>query len=228
MNLAGKRILVRGGRDFTDCPLLCRMLDGLFPALVPRLSDKSSFTASHPVPIVDEARRRRNAGPSAPGGRSGLRRPSRRVRVVEMVFSGARREHLRVTGYQRVGRGRAVARFAPRSRSGVAASHHAQLAALPSGSADPAVQWSSAPAVRPHGSRNAPPKHHAHTCPRTCPLNDRRSWTVLDVIDLLGCFWSEWHDLKPGTPTRNNPVIAYGNDTYVSGINRSSPWIESA
>jgi hypothetical protein len=42
MNLAGKRILVCGGRDFTDYPLLCGTLDGLFPALVLRPSDKSS------------------------------------------------------------------------------------------------------------------------------------------------------------------------------------------
>jgi hypothetical protein len=40
-----------------------------------------------------------------------------------MVLSGARREGLHVTGYQRVGQGRALARFATRSRSGVAASH---------------------------------------------------------------------------------------------------------
>jgi hypothetical protein len=32
MGLAGKRILVCGGRDFTDYRLLCKTLDGLFPA----------------------------------------------------------------------------------------------------------------------------------------------------------------------------------------------------
>ena len=40
MNLAGNRILVCGGRDFTDYPLLCGTLDGLFPALVLRPSEK--------------------------------------------------------------------------------------------------------------------------------------------------------------------------------------------
>jgi hypothetical protein len=81
MNLAGNRILVCGGRDFTDYPLLCGTLDGLFPALVLRPSEKSSFTARDPVPIgrcrtratrrihgsVSLGRRRRNAGPSPPG-----------------------------------------------------------------------------------------------------------------------------------------------------------------
>jgi hypothetical protein len=55
MNLAGKRILVCGGRDFTHYPSSCGTLDGLFPALVLRPSDKVIFTARHPVPIVDEA-----------------------------------------------------------------------------------------------------------------------------------------------------------------------------
>jgi YspA, cpYpsA-related SLOG family len=32
MGLAGKRILVCGGRNFTDYRLLCKTLDGLFPA----------------------------------------------------------------------------------------------------------------------------------------------------------------------------------------------------
>jgi hypothetical protein len=56
MNLAGKRILVCGGRDFTDYPAPLRDDRRLFPALVLRPAAKSSFAARHPVPIVDEAR----------------------------------------------------------------------------------------------------------------------------------------------------------------------------
>jgi hypothetical protein len=40
MNLASKRILVCGGRDFTHYPSSCGTLDGLFPALVLWPSDK--------------------------------------------------------------------------------------------------------------------------------------------------------------------------------------------
>jgi YspA, cpYpsA-related SLOG family len=35
MTLAGKRILVCGGREFTDYQLVCQTLDGLFPASPP-------------------------------------------------------------------------------------------------------------------------------------------------------------------------------------------------
>jgi hypothetical protein len=55
MNLAGKRILVCGGRDFTDYPAPLRDDRRLFPALALRPAIKSSFVARHPVPIVEEA-----------------------------------------------------------------------------------------------------------------------------------------------------------------------------
>jgi hypothetical protein len=80
MNIAGKRILVCGGRDFTDCRSSAGRSTACF-TLVLRPSEKSSFTARDRVPIdrcrtratrrihrsVSLGRRRRNAGPSPPG-----------------------------------------------------------------------------------------------------------------------------------------------------------------
>jgi hypothetical protein len=66
MNLAGKPILVCGGRDFTDYPLLCGTIDAGFRRWCYGRQSRHSRRGT-PVPIVEEALLAPPAGGPAKG-----------------------------------------------------------------------------------------------------------------------------------------------------------------